>query len=56
MTRMPKGPYVVWEDHGYEGWMPKSYETLKEAVSGERYTNEWIVTKVVPFEVNEVPT
>lgn len=25
-------PYIVWTDYGYEGWRPKLYETLEEAL------------------------
>lgn len=48
-----KGPYVVWTNCGYDGWNPKSYKTLKEALKGERYSSAFVVTKVVEFEVVE---
>lgn len=52
MTK-PEGPYIVWEDGGCEGWSPKSYPTLKEALEGHRYATEWVVTKRVSYEVTE---
>lgn len=46
------GPYVLWQDYGYEGWHPTSYPTLKDALLGERY-NSFVITRVVEFDVNE---
>ena len=48
-----KGPFIVWENYGYEGWQPKSYQTLKEALTGQKLTSEWTMTKLVHFVVNE---
>lgn len=47
------GLYIVWEDYGYEGWHPKSYATLKEALMAHRYNSEFLVTKRVDYEVTE---
>lgn len=49
------GPVVVWLDYGCEGWRPSSYDTVKEALLGERYGNRFVVTRVVKFEVKEKP-
>jgi len=55
MNNDTAGPYIVWENHGYDGWHPKSFKTLKEAlVSGERYSSQWVLTKSVSFDVQEV--
>lgn len=32
MTKAPEGPIIAWEDYGTEGWHPKSYPTLREAI------------------------
>jgi hypothetical protein len=49
----PEGPYIVWEDGGCEGWSPKSYPTIKDALEGYKYTTDWIITKVVSYQVTE---
>jgi hypothetical protein len=49
-----EGPIIVWVNYGYEGWQPKSYHTLKEALLGERYSTEFVVTRLVTYEVTEV--
>lgn len=53
MTNDAVGPVVVWENHGCEGWHPKSYPDLKEALSDVRYHTEFVVTKRVEFDVVE---
>lgn len=47
------GPYIVWENYGCEGWQPKSYPTLKEAIAAHKYQSEFVVTKAVVWEVTE---
>ena len=47
------GPYIVWENYGYEGWQPKSYPTLREAVTAHSYQSERVVTKISDFQVVE---
>ena len=32
-----EGPYIVWENYGYEGWKPKSYKDLATALTTPRY-------------------
>ena len=48
-----EGPFILWINNGYEGWSPTSYPTLKEALMGERYNSEWVVTRLIEFEVVE---
>jgi hypothetical protein len=48
------GPFIVWEFYSYEGWHPKSYPTLREAVLAHRYREEFCVTKLVKFDVSEL--
>jgi hypothetical protein len=48
-----RGPIVVWENYGYEGWHPKSYATVKEALLGQRYNSEFCITRIVDFECVE---
>ena len=45
-----KGPIIVWQDYGYEGWQPKSYPTLKDALVAQKY-QEFVVTNLVEFDV-----
>lgn len=49
--RAPAGPFVVWEDYGCEGWHPKSYDTLAEAV---RTSPDKTITRLVEFKVVEM--
>jgi hypothetical protein len=53
VTGAPKGPYTLWLDYGYEGWIPKDFATLEEAISAERHTHAWVITKAVKFSVSE---
>ena len=46
-----KGPYIVWENYGCEGWQPKSYATLAEALTTARYVTEFEITRRIEFEV-----
>jgi hypothetical protein len=48
------GPYVTWIDNGGEGWAPRSFDTLREAVIAETYGSNVVVTKVVQFEIKEI--
>jgi hypothetical protein len=48
-----EGPYIVWENNGYEGWNPKSYKDLATALTSPRYCTEWEITKRVTFKVSE---
>ena len=47
------GPYIVWENYGCEGWQPKSYATLKEALCAQRYQSDWVITKTCEFDVTD---
>jgi len=49
----PHGPYIRWIHFGYEGWRPKSYDTVKEALIDENYGNDFVITKIVDYEVKE---
>ena len=53
VTDDESGPFIVWENVGYEGWHPKSYQTLKDAVSDKRYQLTFVITKRVEYEVLE---
>ena len=48
-----KGPYIVWEYYGYEGWHPKSYPDLASALTAQRFNSQWEITKKVEFTVME---
>lgn len=45
------GPIILWENYGYEGWHPKSYATLKDALVAVRYNTEFVVTERAEFDV-----
>lgn len=47
------GPYIVWEDYGTEGWQPKSFANLTEALNAQRTYGAFVVTKRVEYEVVE---
>ena len=49
------GPYILWQNYGYEGWQPKSFLTLEDALLAEKYSTEFIITKPVNFEAKELP-
>ena len=46
------GPWIVWEDFGYEGWQPKSYPTAEAALTDTHY-NRFLLTKVPTITVVE---
>jgi hypothetical protein len=51
---IPEGPYTLWLDYGYEGWKPTDYDTLEEALRGERFYNNWVITRAVRYEVKDI--
>lgn len=56
MTHQPEdvaGPYIVWENYGSEGWQPKSYKELGSALLAQRFTDSFVITKRVYFQVEE---
>lgn len=46
------GPYIVWENYGVEGWHPKSYKTLAEALCSPRSCCEWEITRKAEFSIS----
>lgn len=48
-----QGPFILWMDLGYDGWSPRSFKTLKEALETEKYSTEWVITKTVEYNVEE---
>ena len=28
-----RGPIIVWRDYGFDGWSPRSHDSLEEALS-----------------------
>lgn len=48
-----KGPVILWISYGSEGWQPNSFDTVKEALEAERYTTQFVITRVVDYEVKE---
>jgi hypothetical protein len=49
-----KGPYVVWINNGCEGWQPTSFSSLYEALNSHKYSVEWVITKIVKYEIKEI--
>lgn len=50
-ARRPKGPYVLWTDHG-EGWGFNDFETLKEALESDHgYSTNYVITRLVDYDV-----
>jgi hypothetical protein len=50
----PKGPYVLWKYHTYEGWNHEDYQTLKEAIEAEKHTSVWVITRgPIDYSVTE---
>lgn len=47
-----QGPFIVWEDYGCEGWQPKSYPTMREALCVQK-TYNFVITKIAEFNVIE---
>lgn len=48
-----EGPYIVWENLGYDGWHPYSFKTLKEALEKQKFSSEWVIAKLVVYEIIE---
>lgn len=46
------GPFIIWQNYGYEGWKPHSFNSIEEALKSELY-NEWIITKRIDFKAVE---
>lgn len=47
------GPIIIWSDYGCEGWKPRSFENVKEALEATRYGEPFIITRVVQYDVQE---
>lgn len=46
-----KGPIIVWEDYGLEGWSPRSFASLLDAVKAGAITGRCVVT--VPIDLSK---
>ncbi len=51
-----QGPYIRWINYGHDGWQPQSFPTLRDAVIGDRYGSEFVITKVADFDIVERET
>lgn len=48
------GPYIVWVNNGLEGWAPRSYDTLREAINDDSgFGGEKVITKRVEYQIVE---
>lgn len=52
---MPKGPYTLWQNFGYEGWSFQDFDTLHEAVKADKHVSAWVITKPVDWDAKENP-
>ena len=47
--------YILWLNHGLEGWSPNEFKTLDELLAalkrGETYGNEFKITKELQLEI-----
>lgn len=50
----PTEPIIIWVNYGVEGWKPKSYPSLRQALVDTRYSSDFVVTRLVQFDVVEV--
>lgn len=48
------GPYIVWHYQEGEGWMPRSYAGMKEAVMADGLNEYPILTRKIPLDQIEV--
>ncbi len=55
MSSKPDGPIVLWVNYGYEGWQPKSFASIREALEEDKGYCEWVITRLVMYEVIEKP-
>lgn len=46
------GPFIIWQNYGYEGWKPASFNSIEEALKSDLYS-EWILTKKIDFKAIE---
>ena len=46
------GPIILWVDNGCEGWQPRSYNSIDEALKAGKYSS-WIITKRVEWRAIE---
>lgn len=52
---IPRGPFTVWVNYGYEGWQWADYSTLKDAIASDKYGSEWVLTKPINWLPQELP-
>lgn len=47
------GPIILWVNYGVEGWQPKSFRSIIEALMSERYTSEFVITASIDLVENQ---
>lgn len=47
------GPIIRWDSYGVEGWKPKSFSSIEEAITKDLYGNDYVLTRVVEFTIVE---
>ena len=51
----PTKPYVIWVDHGTEGWQPREFDTLEEIrdylLSGQSYGSTMVLTRLLKVRI-----
>lgn len=53
----PTKPFIIWIDHGTEGWQPRDFDSLDEVrnflLAGQGYGSPMIVTKLLKLFLRE---
>jgi hypothetical protein len=48
-----EGPIILWENYGSEGWQPRSFASIKEALDTHRFCSEYVITRRSDYEVTQ---
>ena len=48
-----KKRYIRWDYSEAGAYVPEEFDTLKEALTGSRYTDDFYIVKNIDFEVRE---
>lgn len=54
MRHDTSGPYIRWDNYGYEGWKPISYDTLNETLTDQRFASQACITKLAKYELKDI--
>lgn len=48
------GPVILWTNYGCEGWKPKSFDSVKDALEADKYGSEFVIARKVQYEIKEL--